>query len=148
MVKVVIEIETMSERATLSKLFKENLLSFLKILQEYVANSKDLYEAENAIEVGLIPTVTIIDNIARKLDEEGVEDEKKVNVMEKIKNRDETFFLDDKTNFFASLNSKGKALEFKALWQDPSFTQQNKDAIWEWVEILTEIVHSYKLATN
>ena len=73
MVKVVIGIETMSERATLSKLFKENLLSFLKILQEYVANSKDLYEAENAIEVGLIPTVTIIDNIARKLDEEGVE---------------------------------------------------------------------------
>ncbi len=138
----------MSKRATLSKLFKENLLSFLKILQEYVSDSKDLYEAENAIEVGLIPIVTIIDNIARKLNEEGVADEKKVNVMEKIKNRDESFFLDDKTNFFASLNSKGKALEFKALWQDPSFTQQNKDAIWEWVEILTEIVHSYKLATN
>jgi hypothetical protein len=49
---------------------------------------------------------------------------------EKIKNRDETFFLNNE-NIFGDIE-RSKVNHFKKIWQSNKLTEEDRDAIWKW----------------
>lgn len=60
-----------------------------------------------------------------------------------IETRNEKFFLQD-GSIFGELNS-GKVDHFRNLWVSDEMDDENKEAIWKWIDLFVKITDKYEM---
>jgi len=79
-----------------------------------------------------IPLITIMDYIIKWL----------IPCVDKIKKKDEDFFLNNDDMFSKLPNAK--VLHIKILWQSGKLTDEDKDIIWDWFNVFSTICTRYQ----
>lgn len=63
--------------------------------------------------------------------------------LERALKRDDEFFLKDNP-FELNIDNSNKVKEIEKLWRSDYLTQEEKNTIWEWVDVIIRIVEHYK----
>ncbi len=120
----------MSEIQILIK-FKDKIIMFLDELIEQFPEEGDLVIIrifmKDQIPIDTIMTYFIIKIIPLK---------------EEVKNRDESFFLNN--NILFDEIDKGKVNHFKRLWRSPQIDDNDKNIIWKWFDLFILYVQKYQ----
>lgn len=122
----------LSQKSTnLAILFREQFITFLEELYEQFPEETDLVIVKIFIK-DQIPLITIMDYIIKWL----------IPCVDKIKKKDEDFFLNNDDMFSKLPNAK--VLHIKILWQSGKLTDEDKDIIWDWFNVFSTICTRYQ----
>lgn len=122
----------LSQKSTnLAILFREQFVTFLEELYEQFPEEADLVIVKIFIK-DQIPLITIMDYIVKWL----------IPCVDKIKKKDENFFLNNDDMFSKLPNAK--VLHIKILWQSGKLTDEDKDIIWDWFNVFSNICTKYQ----
>lgn len=122
----------LSQKSTnLAILFREQFVIFLEELYEQFPEEADLVIVKIFIK-DQIPLITIMDYIVKWL----------IPCVDKIKKKDEDFFLNNDDMFSKLPNAK--VLRIKTLWQSGKLTNDDKDIIWDWFNVFSNICTKYQ----
>ena len=122
----------LSQQSTkLAILFREQFVIFLEELSEQFPEETDIIIIKIFIK-DQIPLITIMDYIIKWL----------MPCIDKIKQKDENFFLNNDDIFSKLPNSK--VLHIKKLWQSGQLTDEDKEIIWNWFDVFGDICVKYK----
>ena len=122
----------LSQKSTnLAILFREQFVTFLEELYEQFPEEADLVIVKIFIK-DQIPLITIMDYIVKWL----------IPCVDKIKKKDENFFLNNDDMFSKLPNAK--VLHIKILWQSGKLTDEDKDIIWDWFNVFSTICTRYQ----
>ncbi len=122
----------LSQKSTnLAILFREQFVTFLEELYEQFPEEADLVIVKIFIK-DQIPLITIMDYIVKWL----------IPCVDKIKKKDEDFFLNNDDMFSKLPNAK--VLHIKTLWQSGKLTNEDKDIIWDWFNVFSNICTKYQ----
>lgn len=120
-----------TKKTTIENLFKEQLLNFLEyLLSDILTDESNLLIAITWIKDNAVPedlTLLFCGYILPN--------------SEKIENRDEKFFLENKS-IFSGLNG-GTVDYFKSIWTSDNLSDENKSLIWKWFVKFNKICKKY-----
>lgn len=118
---------------SLEQILIENIQNFLGELIEIFPEKEDLYFIRLFI-IEQFPTDRLIDQMTKYV----------VPHKDKIKNKDEAFFLESRGIFGILEKTKNdKVLEFKELWKSSRLDKENRNTIWAWFDAFICIVEEY-----
>ena len=63
--------------------------------------------------------------------------------LQRAQNRDDEFFLRDNP-FELNLDNSTKVKEIEKLWRSDYLSDEEKETIWDWVDVIIKIVEHYK----
>jgi hypothetical protein len=120
----------MLTKIELLKIFRTKLIDFLDALREKLPKENDIvilrvYLAEQ------IPIETILQIFAKRI----------LPYEEMVNARDERFIL-EQNDLFEGLK-RDKVHYFKTLWTSPTFTQEDKNMLWEWFKVFLKLAKMY-----
>jgi len=120
----------MLTKLELLKIFRTKLIDFLDALREKLPKENDIvilrvYLAEQ------VPIETILQIFAKRI----------LPYEEMVNTRDERFIL-DQNDLFEGLKGD-KVHYFKTLWNSPTFTQEDKNMLWEWFKVFLKLAKMY-----
>ena len=122
----------LSKKSTnLAVLFREQFVIFLDELIEQFPQEADIVIVRLFFK-DQIPLTTVMDYIVKWL----------LPCVEKIKNRDEDFFLKNEELFSGISNNK--VLHIKKIWESESLNNEDKDVIWDWFDAFSDICVKYQ----
>ncbi len=122
----------LSQKSTnLAILFREQFVIFLEELYEQFPQESDILIVKIFIK-DQIPLITIMDYIVKWL----------IPCVKKIKQRDEDFFLNNDDMFSKLPNAK--VLHIKKIWQSGNLTDEDKEVIWNWFNVFSDICTKYQ----
>ncbi len=107
------------------KVFKRDCINFINDLIEVVPKEKDLVMARWLLE-NSIPIRTVLDTFIERV----------FPLKQKIKVRDDNFFLQE-NSMFGGVNDD-KVVHFKKIWQSDNLTDEDREIIWKWVDRLVK----------
>ena len=61
----------------------------------------------------------------------------------RIKERDDAVFLDNDV-LFSGLKKKDKVNHFKRLWRSGRLDQEDKDAVWRWMDVFVHLMEKHE----
>jgi hypothetical protein len=122
---------TDNKELSILQYFQTNVKDFLNELVEQFPDQEDLLIMRIFL-VDQIPTDMLINQFIKFV----------IPHRDKIKNRDEKFFLMEK-GVFGKISSD-KVLHFKVLWQSNRLDNDDKKVLWSWFDKFIEIIDSYQ----
>lgn len=123
----------MSSHIDILKRFKEYLITFFNELIDLLPSEGDLVAARLFLE-NQIPIETVMQNMLEKLNAQDGQ------LRKMVEKRNENFFIEN--DIFDSLG-KNKVNHFKTIWRSDQIDQDDKDAIWTWVDTFVKLADKY-----
>lgn len=123
----------MAAELEILSVFKEQMVQFLDELIESFPDQADFVIFRIFIK-DQIPIASVMNYIVNKL----------LPLRELVKNRDETFFLDNNI-LFDSMDSKksNKINQFQNLWKSSQVSKDDKDVLWLWFDTFLALANKY-----
>lgn len=123
----------MAAELEILSIFKDQMVQFLDELIESFPDQADFVIFRIFIK-DQIPIVAVMNYIVNKL----------LPLSELVKNRDETFFLDNNILFDNMDNKKSeKVNHFQNLWKSTQVSKEDKDVLWLWFDIFLGLANKY-----
>ena len=121
----------MSTEINLLIKFKHSIISFLDELIEQFPEEGDFVILRIFVK-DQVPIERVMKQFIHKL----------LPLKDTIKDRDESFFLDNNV-LFVSLE-KGKVNHFRRMWRSPNLDEKDRDAMWKWFDLFVVYGEKYQ----
>lgn len=122
-----------SEKLTLMKDFREQLVNFLDEIIEQFPMESDFVLIRMFIK-DQIPVHDVLGRFIKDI----------LPLKEYVKNRDESFFLDNQILYIGGNINEDKIDHFKTLWKSNHLDKDDKDTIWKWMDCFIKIANKYQ----
>jgi len=121
-----------SEKLVLMKEFRDQLVNFLDEIIEQFPMESDFVLIRMFIK-DQIPVHDVLGRFIKEI----------LPLKEYVKNRDETFFLDNQILYTGGNINTEKIDHFKKLWKSNSLDKEDKETIWRWMDCFIKISNKY-----
>jgi hypothetical protein len=118
-------------KTTILTTFNKQLTQFIDELIEQFPKEPELILLRVAIGGGQLSTEDIIKEFSMRI----------LPHQERIKIRDEKFFLEDMKLFEGA--DKSNVIKFKKLWTSAKLDKEDKDVIWAWFDLFVKLTLQY-----
>ncbi len=124
----------MSREILILQKFKSGLIQFLDEIIQWMPNDEELVSTRILVNDS-IPTQEIMGKFIKHL----------APFETKIAERDSDFFMKD-PNVFKKVDEKEneRILNLKKLWENPKFTNDDKEKTWKWLDFFIKCIKLYK----
>ena len=122
--------ESTITKIELLSIWKENIGKFIHSLSTLFPSENDLILTKMFIDQ--IPTEQVLLYFSEKI----------LPLRKQIEIRDENFFLNDDNTFMGV--SETKVVKWKKLWNSSVLDNNDKNAIWQWMDLFVKISDKYR----
>ena len=129
-----IKMDCESEKLTLMKDFREQLVNFLDEIIEQFPMESDFVLIRMFIK-DQVPVHDVLGRFIKDI----------LPLKDYVKRRDESFFLDNQILYIDGNINEDRIDHFKNLWKSDSLDTDDKDTIWKWMDCFIKIANKYHL---
>jgi len=129
-----IKMDCESEKLTLMKDFREQLVNFLDEIIEQFPMESDFVLIRMFIK-DQVPVHDVLGRFIKDI----------LPLKDYVKRRDESFFLDNQILYIDGNINEDRIDHFKNLWKSDCLDVDDKDTIWKWMDCFIKIANKYHL---